>query len=456
MTLRNAMIAAVVLELAAAATMVGLRLNSTMPAAPLVAQYTDTLTGRELLAFPGKFLFDSAAKWRNLAETYATFGYFAKADGCYRRLVASDRTPETAFYHGYCLVRLGRLDEASSEFRRVTEARDLRFGPRAWYFLGTIHLRREQPEEAMQAFERAGDEHLLSVFQRAKYLVRSGDVAEAAPLIDRLAEALPQDVKVWQLRAHAAEAQGHSQDAIAARDALDRAKVILTGDDTEEFFANIRKRFGMAREIAAAVEERRAGDVAKSADRLARLVRPGTFWENQYLYMVQDAAAIHLQAGNLAEARGLAVRQIEIEEFPTPTAWQIRGEADYSKQNWSQALEAWSHAERLKPNAVDHVKLATAVEHVGDTAAARRHLALAGLFNGVDLFREGELDEARTMFRQSLSIADDIADLWFYLAECERQLGEPRPAEAAYRRCLELNPAHGRAAVRLGEVEQHR
>jgi tetratricopeptide (TPR) repeat protein len=453
MTLRRFLIAVVALEIAATATVVGLRLNSTAPAPPLVALYTDTLTSEELLALPGRYHFETQAKWRTLAETYAAFGYFAKADACYRRLAAMHFSPESAFHHGYCLVRLGRLDEGFAQFRQVIESHDSRFGPRAWYHLGAIHLRREQPQEALEAFERAGDDYLPAVYQRAKYLLRSEQVAAAAPLIEQLAEALPQDVKVWHLRAQAAAADSRPHDVALARDALDQAQTMLALDDIEDFFTGIRRRFGMGRDVAAASEQRDAGKARLAAERLTRLVHPETRWDNVYLYLMQDAAATQLQAGNLSAARELAVRQIETEKFPTPTVWQIRGEVDFSEQKWSQTVTSWAHAERLSPNAVDHIKLATAVEHLGDSVAAKRHLALAGLYSGIDLFREGNFSEARTMFQQTISIADDFGDLWYYLGECERRSDEPRAALAAYRRCLQLNPAHGRAAARLDELE---
>jgi predicted Zn-dependent protease len=108
----------------------------------------------------------------------------------------------------------------------------------------------------------------------------------------------------------------------------------------------------------------------------------------------------------------------------------------------------------MHPDAVDHVQFATAVEHLGDAAAARRHLALAGQFAGINFLRQGKIDEARKVLGQTVSIDSEISDVWFYLGECARLSAEDRQATAAYRRCLQLSGVHGRAAARLRQLEK--
>jgi tetratricopeptide (TPR) repeat protein len=205
----------------------------------------------------------------------------------------------------------------------------------------------------------------------------------------------------------------------------------------------------MAREIARAVELEQAGNAKAAAERLTRLAGEGTRWENAYLFLVQDAAAMQFRARNAKATRELAIRQIDQEKFPTAMAWQLRGAVDFMEQNWAGAYDAWSRAEQMQRNTVDYVKLATVMEHVGDAASARRSMALAGQFAGVGFFREGKLDEARMMFRRALAIDADLGEAWFYLGECERRKGDDREAAAAYRRSAALNPAYGRAAARL-------
>ncbi|MBS0262877.1 MAG: tetratricopeptide repeat protein [Planctomycetes bacterium] len=451
MKLQTCLIAIVLLECAGSITAIAYRRQTTLPVPPHVDQYNDTLTGDELLALPTRFLFDRPVKWRTLAETYASLGYFSKADGCYRRLAATEHTPADTFHHGYCLVRLGRLAEARTAFQTVIDQADRRFLARAWYFLGTVHLREEQAEAAQQAFEKAGDDYLPALFQRAKYLARGADPTAAVPLIDQLAEALPQDVHVWQLRSLVAAAGNDPAVKRAAADGLEYSQSQLALDDLEEFFLSIRRQLGMTREVAAVGDERQAGRATQAAERLARLVNDETRWDNVYLYLLQDAAAVNVQAGNLDAARDLVMRQIDVEGFPTPTAWQIRGEAEFARQNWADAVAAWTRAETMKPDSVDHVRFATAIEQQGTGGNAKRHLAQAGLIASLGMLRAGQFDQARTTLRQAISIDGDLPEVWYYLGECERFTGQIAAARAAYRRALELNPAYGRAASALRE-----
>src|SRR5207237_570174 len=150
-------------------------------------------------------------------------------------------------------------------------------------------------------------------------------------------------------------------------------------DDKKEIFSPIRARFTMDREIESARKLSQAGNAAAAAERFARLVGPEKRWDNVYISLLQDAAQMQLEAGNATATRELIDRQIEIEQFPTATAWRLRGAVDFIGQNWIHAFEAWSRAERMQPDSIDHVKMATVVEHLGDIQGARRHLALAAL-----------------------------------------------------------------------------
>lgn len=436
-------------ELAVAAALFGLRLNSTRIVPPAVEQYSDAATGREIVALPDQFLFDSEDKFRTLGEVYLAFGYFSKADACLRRAGEyAPNSPEIAFAHGFCLERLGKIDEAIALLRRAADRGPSRLAEQAWYHVGRNHLRLEQPDEAIAAFVRAGDSHFPSVYQLAKLLVRSGRLDEAEPLLERLATNLPNELHVMQLREQADRALGR-EIAPEDHDALERAQPGLKLDDAPEFLSAVRDRFGLARDVAQINRDRRDGKSAAAAARLIELVRDDTRWANRYPWLLQDAAALQLEARNVPTAKPLVDRLFHEQRCPTPKAWELRGEVEFAEGNLSLALEAWQHADRMRPASDVHLRLASLAHSRGEVANERQHFALAGQLAGIELFRANRITEAQRTLRQAAAFDDSLPDLWFYVGESERVLGRPADAEAAFQRCLELNPDHPRARSRL-------
>ena len=437
-------------EISVAGVLFAWRLNSTLPIPPPVDVYTDAITGGELLAAPRQFPFDGVAKWRTLGEMYMTCGFFAKAEACLQRAVASSpRSAEIALSHGYCLERLGMLDEARDEFRRAAEQGGQHDAETAWYRLGRIYLQLEQPEEAATAFEKAGDDHAAGVYQRARLLIHGNRVAQAQLLLARLAETNPDDLLVWRLRLHLAEATGQTSAASQARDAAERAVVTLQLDDAHAQLASARAAFGFDRKLATALAAKEAGKMTVAAERLMELAAGQTRWWNRYPTFLEQVAETQLEAGNVAAASSFLERQIEQFGIPTARALQLQGAVEFLEGNSERAWQDWRRSESMQPGDIDHVKLARIAEQEGDDASARRHLGLGRQFAAIDAFRNNKLHEARSGLRQALSVEPGLPDAWFYLGETERLLGAQAAAQDAYQRCLKLNPCHGRARVRV-------
>lgn len=441
------------IEVIAFLGLTALRLNSTKPIPPRVELDNDLLTGRELLSLPDQFLFDSIEKWRTLGRAYMAYGYFAKADACLLQAAARDPgSAEIALDHGYCLARLGKLEDAVGTLGRAAGHGRGVLASRAWYNLARVYLRLEMPEEAAEAFSRSGDDNLAGVCQRATLLVRSGRTSEAEPLLKLLVDRVPMDLDVCQLRARAAEIRGDYSAAADALDALERARSELSFDETRIAVKTTADRYGVARLTRQTNELLFAGNASAAANLIARIVRDDVRYDRVYLRTLQVVADVQLKAGNAQAARELMARQIEEEEFPTVTAWALLGEAEFQVEQFESAKQAWIHAEQMQPAAIDHSRLATVLERLGDPGAARRHRAVADQYTGIALFRNDNLEDARESLRQSASIDPGLPDVWFYLGETERLTGTVREAEAAYRRCLKLLPTHGRARARLARL----
>lgn len=442
-------------ELVVCGVLFGLRWNATLPAPPAVAEYTDAITGAEILALPDRFLFDSAVKWRTLGQMYMQSKFFAKAEACWR--AARDRDPTSAndaLWHGCCLEQLGKLEEARQAYVRAAQAGSARIAEPAWYRIGRIHLQLEQAAEAASAFEKAGDNHLPSVYQRAKLLVRAGSAGQAEPLLDRLTEDHPRDIRVLLLKARWAEALGRTGEAAVARDTALRSTSTLEVEELRKTMLPQGEPFGMYDKIARIMQQRQTHDASQIAEQLLPFVRDETLWQNKVPLLLEDVAELQFEARNFASARDLLERQIEQRGPKTNRAWELLARVELAENHLPQAWRLWNRAELLRPNGVDHARMALLAEKLGDGAAARRHRGLAQQCAGISSFLNDGVEAAREAFRQAVTIDADLPHAWYYLGETERLLGAQLAAKAAFARCLELMPNHGRAHDRLRRLER--
>jgi Flp pilus assembly protein TadD len=69
------------------------------------------------------------------------------------------------------------------------------------------------------------------------------------------------------------------------------------------------------------------------------------------------------------------------------------------------------------------------------------------------LIREGRYDEAIFPLARATVLRDDVAIFHNNLGIVLEQLGLPGSAETSFRKAVELDPSHERAAVNLGRVE---
>jgi len=448
-SLRKLLAVVVGVELVAAIVFCGLRLNSTLPRRPPVELYADAITGRELLALPDQFLFDSVLKWRTLGEAYLVCGFFSKAEACFHQAAERDpRLPEVLVMRGYCLEQLGLLDEACEEFRRAANLGRRGKAETPWYRLGMVFLQLERPEEAREAFENAGEEHVPSLYQRAKLLVRSGYVLESGPLLERLAEDLPDDLRVWQLRAQAAESLGKIEEAAEARDAAERARETFRPVGQPPLDV-VDTEFGLPRMISVARQLQHAGKKSIAAEQMLHFASDEIHQENRNVVFLQDAVPVQLAAGNVPAARRLLDQQIFRDGFPTARAWELHGFVEFMDNHLREAWQDWDRAERMRPESIDHNKLTEVAQRVGDQIAVKRHRALAKQYAGINAYRSNDLTQARSNLQAATFANPELSDAWFYLGQTERLLGNRSAAEAALRHCSKLDPDHGRARVLL-------
>lgn len=431
-------------ELAGAGVLIASRLSRPMPPLPDLSRL-DEATATDLRALHTRAA-GSWEAWQELGEAYMAFGYFCEAEACFRNI--ADRDPDSfAIRYGwaYTLQRLGRLDEAVVHFRRAAEVAPPDMVAACRYHLGRCHLRREDVTTAEQAFRKASG-FPPADFQMAKILVRSGSPEQALPILESLTRQEPDDLQPLQLMARVKQTLKLPAAAAELSHRSERATGKIQLTDHHQFLGPIRFRYGASREVLENARLRQRGRPDQAAANYHAMMPRLHVWDRCKIGPM--LAELELQLGRAETAERLLLELFEYSNMTLQTL-MLLGDAQAIQGRADEALETYTRALRIRSTADLHRRVAMHWNNAGDSERAKFHAASADCCDGVDAFRENELDLARQALEKSLQVAPQNHVAWFYLGEVRRAAGLHDRARDAYRRCLELNPAHGRAHSRI-------
>ena len=275
----------------------------------------------------------------------------------------------------------------------------------------------------------------------ARRLVEAGRVAEAIPVLERARAVNPDDPEpLWML----AVARLRTGDVTAAAEIAREFSARLPGNANGPLLlASASRTLGRLDDAEAALREALARD-----PRLAEARR--------------DLALVLAERGQTEEAiewlEGLAADFPGRAEALTPL-----GVLYVQVGRGAEGLEALLAAARSDPASFEaQHHLGALLSELGQYEEAGRRLdaALAlrpgepgALLEICRLrSREERLEEARESCAAAAASAPDDAEAWFASGDVLHYLAEEGEAERAYRRALELDSSHDRAAFRLGQL----
>lgn len=386
--------------------------------------------------------------WRELGEALLAYGYFVEAEVCLRHSATLDPNDFAAVYGwAYSLDRMGRTREAHQHFEAAARLADPDMLRTCLYQLARNHLRDEDAAAAERAFALV-DKFPPADYQRARLLVSLGRAAEAMSLVTRLENAYPGDLNVQLLAMQVDRSAGDDGAAAEHADRAERSFTQLRLSDHWVYLHPIRSRYGLHAELARVEEANSAKQLTVAALQFEVLVREND--PERLIDKLATGAELELRAGRPDKAQR-CLQMLAERTAIHPTALHLLGDAWLQLGQPQKAREAWQRANRLRPRSESHARLAELFEQDGDTARAQRERGLARQVAGIQAFRQNQLPQAIKLLEQAVQLAPDEARSWFYLGEVRRLLSQGQGAAEAYRRCVALNPDHGRALVRLEE-----
>lgn len=400
----------------------------------------DSMSAGEILSRQKKLEKDGKPEsWTDLASIYVMYGFFREADYCCQR---SDKlTPNSMsnnFWWGATLFRLGQLRESSEKFRAMIASTDPSQVGICHYCIGVNFLREECVDEAERAF-RKGIGHPPAEYELAKILVRSGRADQAVPILEKLTKDDPKSARYWLLRANAMLALGDAENADSFFDRAEVASIPQPADELTAFLQGQIGRFGLDLQIKKGEEFLKLRKWSEAADILRNALQRE--WRPTTADLLADAL---LELGQTNET--VSVVNGAIDRYgATPARLTNLGDALAAKGTSDEAVNQWEHAIRVGLAGRAHSRLADYHAKMEDQKKSDYHRAIATRIEGLYYLRQDRVEDAMKRFESAVKFDAENADAWFYLGECQRILNEAAAADSAYRKCLAVNPFHGRA-----------
>ncbi|QDS86446.1 tetratricopeptide repeat protein [Rosistilla ulvae] len=410
----------------------------------------DPLLATEFQQLADQATAGGSEQWQALGEGLLGQGFYGEAEHAFRAAVDIDPSNYMAqFSLAFCLDRTGRIAESSEAYLKASEIerkskRLIGSVEHCRYQVGKNYLREEDAAAAIDSFaSQVG--FAPASYQYAKLLVRDGKVDRALPLLEMQLGKTPLSLKFNALRLQALEAKGQQALAAQAADVLQRSRYMIPIDMSTNFVTPLNQRLGISRKLQEYNELLASGDM----DLLAKHLQ--SMWDVVEPTMLSQKSKILISMAEVAFQRRRAEEMLHAVDrlkelgVSSPDMLQLEGAAYQLNGDIDRAVTLWIRASEMSPNIPLHQILADAYQQKNDDARRDYHFGQAGLLEAKQAFWNNQWEPAKQAAQRAIDADPSLDQAWFYLAEIERELGNPQSALEAYQKCLDLNPDHGRA-----------
>lgn len=447
----------VILEAVVGLGLIARRAWRVVPQVPDVT-LTDPLIMPDLREFARRADRGDYTDWTRFGEALLGKGFYGHAELAFREALRQQpNSLRPRFGLAFSLDRSGRMENSSREYRNVlalpAQSRDeSRTHDQALYALGRNALRLEQDDQAAGLF-RKNSEFIPAIYQTAKLQIRSGQAKEALPSIAAVLEQVPYSLEFHYLNMRAYEALGQAWRAFQAGTMVERSAYLVSLNFNNDYIRPFDQMTGISRlmrELEMLTEGRNLAEFETELMELRSVIGDAPLVsaravDEQLLYIAVRKRQPERIFELLERFRAQGEESTQMLESEGD-AWQMQGDPEKAAHCWQRALT-------LTPTRALHRKLAN---HFGnrDPELRDRHLGQAALLDGINEYRRNELESALRPLDEATRLIPEDPAPWYYIGEINLHLDHREASRAAYERCLELQPGHGRAAAKIAFLDQ--
>tara|TARA_R110002111_G_C6005121_1_gene373744 strand:+ start:1888 stop:3291 length:1404 start_codon:yes stop_codon:yes gene_type:complete len=445
-----------VIELGFCGYLVAKRLARPLPVLP-DAKSVDPLTMSDFQELARQAETGSSQEWNRLGQALLGQGFYSYAENCFLQATKFDPADTVAqASYAFCLERTGRMQASTVEYEKLKSFKGQTSVPFAHrkhylYAIGRNYLRAENAAKAEEIFrQNAGFQP--ADYQLAKLLVRSGRSEDALSIIDRNLKETPNSLLFNLLKLQALEYLGRTAEAKQTADSVERAMHIIPLNFNTEFIEPYSYRHGISKEIEAYNHLLQRNDMDHLANKLEEVMqlmgdRPMPQHKATLISMIE----VEFQRKN-PERMLMLIEKLKESGVESADLLQFRAGAYMLMGEMDKAVPLLLRVAQMSPTIEVHQTLANYYEQQKETEKRDEHLAKMALLNAMIAFRNNQLPSADESIQKSVKLNPRDPQAWFYYAETKRLLGDLKAAQAAYERCIEFNPNHGRALRELSDM----
>lgn len=451
--LNRLLLVLVMVELVVSVILVQQQLTRVAPVLPQV-EHDDPLLKNDLQQLANQTQSGMSSDWYALGEGLLGQGFYGEAELAFRRAV--ELNPQNAmaqFGLAFCLDRTGRTSASTPEYLKAADlARDSQMLIGSWkhslYQMGKNYLRESNEQAALETFEK-NREFGPASYQYAKLLIRSNRVDEALPVLDTVLSKAPNSLKFNSLLYQAMDSTGQTEKAWAAAQMLERSEYFIPADLNTNYVKPLSQKIGFnhkMEEYNKLLTTQQMDLLEKKLLSLWKIVEPTTLYQKTTILMSMAEVAFQQRK---PDAIFTAVQQLKDLGISSADMLQLEGAAHALNDELDQAAELWLRASKMSPNIPLHQMLAKYYDQQNDSTNRDLQLGQAALLKVKSLYWSNQLQPAKKAAEEALQHDPQLDQAWFYLGEIESALAQPDAAMAAYRKCVALNPNHGRALTAI-------